>query len=155
MRRLRDSSEVREAVDLLGNIIRETPPREGGQAGSRGERLRRVLGRMCARSGFAAAAVTDGTGLPLAAHALPFPAETAGALASVLGTAMERVADVAGERNVSSISVDVSLVDKLVVRRLSLPSAAYYLLVLCAQTVDEHAEIELSVDELRAIVEAS
>jgi len=150
MRRLRDSSEVREAADLLDAILKDTQPRHGANGGARGERLRRLLVQLCARAGFSGAAVADGDGLPLAAHNLPF--QSAGAVISIMGDSLKRVADVASQREAASISIDVNYADKLVVRRFAAADAPYYLLIACPQGVDEHGEVELSVDEIATLV---
>jgi len=155
MRRLRDSSEVREAADLLDAILKDTQPRDGASGGGRGERLRRILVQLCARAGFSAAAVASGDGLPLAAHGLPFPSEAAAAAISIMAEALKRVADVAAQRAASSVAIDLTYTDKLVLRRFAEGDATYYLLVLCPQDVDEHAEVEVSIDEIASLVKGA
>lgn len=151
MQRLRDSSEVREAAELLGAILEQTPPRGSDQA-ARGVRLARILREMCARAGFAGAAITDARGLPLATHALPFPMEAAGALTAILGDVLTRVADMTSHADASSVAIELGYFDKLVVRRFAERDAIYFLLVVCPARTEERAEIELSIDEISSLV---
>ncbi len=151
MRRLRDSSELREAADLLESIVKETVPR--GVADARGERLRRILVQLCTRAGFSTAVVAGGDGLPLAAHGLSFPLEAAGAVMSIMGDALKRVSSVLERREpASSMTIDLSYADKLVVRRFSEGEGIFFLRVVCPLHVDEHAEIEVSIDEISRLV---
>jgi hypothetical protein len=150
MQRLADSFELREAAQLLGAILEDSDQLSGPAA--RGERLRDELSQLCVRARFAGAAVADAQGLLLASHAFPYSTEAAGALASVLGETLAKFQSVTGEARADAVSLDVGFADKLVARRFSADDESYFILASCEQSVDERAELELSIETIRAIV---
>jgi predicted regulator of Ras-like GTPase activity (Roadblock/LC7/MglB family) len=151
MARPRISSELEEARALLGQIVAETG---GGGPRSRGERLQRALAQMCQRGGLRGAAIVDEQGLPLATHACPFRIEVIGAFASVLGEAQARAGAMLGRDDLDRISLDLGVDEKAVVRRFEGAQATYHLVVVCPQALDERAELEVSLPQLRSIVAA-
>lgn len=150
MPRLRDSSELKEAAALLGAIIQDT--RDVTPLATRGERLRQVLQRMCARAHLRGAAVADAQGLPLATHEFPYSVEAVGALAALLGEVLAKVGGVTGDADVSSVAIDIGFTDKLVARRFRSEEETYFILALCPQELDERGELELSIEEIRSVV---
>jgi predicted regulator of Ras-like GTPase activity (Roadblock/LC7/MglB family) len=149
MARLRTSSELQEARALIGQIVADSG---GALPRSRGDRLQRALAQMCQRSGIRGAAIVDAQGLPLATHACPFRHEVAGAFAAVLGDTLARAGQVIGRVDLERVVVDLSVHDKIVVRRFEDASTTYFLLVVTGQSLDERAEVELSLPQLKTIV---
>ncbi len=122
-------------------------------ASYRSDKLSVLLADMAARAGFDQVVLSDGAGLPLAAYAAPSEGAVLSALASILGEALERVGEYLEKEKGESISVDVGYADKLVLRRFDFAAGTFYITVLCGQDVDERSELELSVDEIRSILE--
>ena len=151
MSKPRISSELNEAAALLGAIAEDVRRRASPLQG-RGERLQRVLAQLCARARFKGAAVADAQGLPLATHNLPLAADAIGAIASVLGGALTTVGRATGHPEAASITVELGLDQKLVVRRIAEGDPAYFLVVLCPLGTDERSEIELSLRQLGSLV---
>ncbi len=107
---------------------------------------------MCRRAGFNGTVVTDGDGLPLALHNSPIRVDVIGALTTVLGGALERGSRLLGTSGVGTLSLDMGLTDKAILRRFVIDERTYYLLVLCGQEVDPRSEIELSVLRLTSLL---
>jgi hypothetical protein len=152
MLKLRDSSEVKEAASLLGELLQQTAAEDAARTGFRGERIQRELRQLCARAGFEAACLCDQHGLPLAIHDMPIAEETIAALATVLGGALARTCDIADWPNAASLSIDIDYQDKLVLRTFIVDEIPYYLLVQCSQETDERSDLELSVEQIAAII---
>lgn len=149
MSRLRISSELREAATLLGEIAEGTRARS---LPSRGERLQRALSQLCTRARLRGAAVADEQGLPLAVYNAPYRVDALGAVASILGHALAHAAKVLDEGTAHTITMNLGLDDKVVVRRFDSGDDAYYLVVVCADELDERSEVELSLAQLASIV---
>lgn len=152
MLKLRDSSEVKEAASLLGELLLQTAAEDAARTGFRGERIQRELRQLCTRAGFEAASLCDQHGLPLAVHNMSIAEETIAALATVLGSSLARAGDIANWPNVASLSIDVDYQDKLVLRRFVVDEVPYYLLVQCSQETDERSDLELSIEQIAAII---
>jgi hypothetical protein len=149
---LRDSSEVKEAAELLEELARQTAAADAARAGNRGERLQHVLEQLCTRAGFLSAVACDPQGLPLAVHDCPIPQEALVALTSLLANTLSRTADITGWTQASSLSVDLDYERKAVLKRFVVHDDPYLLLVLCPQGVDERTEIEVSIQELIVLI---
>lgn len=119
----------------------------------RSDKLSVLLADMASRAGFDQVVLSDGSGLPLAAWGAESEGMVLSALAAVLGEALARVGDFLEAEKGESISVDVGYTDKLVLRRFDFASGTFYIMVLCGQDIDERSELELSVDEIRRILE--
>lgn len=151
MSRLRISSELREAATLLGEIAEVSRART---LPSRGERLQRVLSQLCTRAGLRGAAVADDQGLPLAVYNAPYRVDVLGAVASILGHALAHAAKVLDEGAAHTITMDLGLDEKVVVRRFDSGDDTYYLVVVCPSELDERSEVEVSLTQLASIVGA-
>jgi len=118
----------------------------------RGDRLENLLIAMCRRGGFSGAVVSDGTGLPLAVHNSPVDSDRIAAFTSILGDALAKAGLFLEQHGAEYISMDINLVDKVVVRRFSYDGMEMYLLVLCSQAMDERAEVEMSIEQIVSIL---
>ncbi|MDI6795381.1 MAG: hypothetical protein QMD09_00460 [Desulfatibacillaceae bacterium] len=128
-------------------------PRQAAPEGIyRGDKLANALYAMCQRGGFSGALIVDDNGLPLAAHQSPVSEEAIGAFAIVLGTALAKAGKLLGQHNAENISIDINYTEKIVLRRFMMGQAPGYLLVICAQEVDERGEVELSIEQIAQIL---
>ena len=118
----------------------------------RGDRLENVLFAMCRRGGFSGAVVSDGTGLPLAVHNSPVDNDRIAAFTSILGDAMVKAGDFLEQHGAEYISMDINYEDNAVVRRFTYAEMEMYLMVLCAQSLDERAEVEMSIEQIVSIL---
>ncbi len=119
----------------------------------RGDRLENVLVAMCRRGGFSGAVVSDDTGLPLAVFNSPVDNDRIAAFTSVLGAALAKAGQFLGQHGAEYISMDINYEDKVVVRRFFFGDLEMYLMVLCAQAMDERAEVEMSIARIVSILE--
>jgi hypothetical protein len=118
----------------------------------RGDRLENVLYAMCRRGGFSGAVVSDSTGLPLAVFNSPVDNERIAAFTSILGDTMAKAGDFLEAYGAEYISMDINYEDKVVVRRFFYTEMEMYLMVLCAQSMDERAEVEMSIEQIVSIL---
>ena len=118
----------------------------------RGDRLENLLFSMCRRGGFSGAAVSDDTGLPLAVYNSPVDNDRIAAFTSILGDAMAKAGDFLEQHGAEYISMDINYEDKAVVRRFVYAETEMYLMVLCAQSMDERAEVEMSIEHIVSIL---
>ncbi len=118
----------------------------------RGDRLENVLFAMCRRGGFTGAVVSDSTGLPLAVFNSPVENDRIAAFTSVLGDAMAKAGLFLEQHGAEYISMDINYEDKAVVRRFVYAGMEMYLMVLCAQSMDERAEVEMSIEQIVSIL---
>jgi len=130
------------------------PDEEVSASPYRGDQLEAQLGAMCRRAGFAGAVVADASGLPLAAVNSPVAAERVAAFTSVLGESLRQADHLLGEQAANNLSLDINYTDKLVLRQFLVDGAAFYLAVICPQDVDERGEIELTLDQVAALLSA-
>ncbi|MCF6237740.1 MAG: hypothetical protein L3J79_02835 [Candidatus Marinimicrobia bacterium] len=177
-----DSSEIREALSLAtelltakgillpeiktdddeGAIVKESSlpevpmpvpaPELPVELKYRSDRLEHVVVSMCQRSGFIGAVVTDDKGLPFVIINPPVSEEALSAFTSVLGEALERAGSLLGAHGAEYLSIDINYEDKIVLRRFLIDATTYYLMVICSQDIDERSEIELSIEQLTAIL---
>lgn len=150
MSRLRTSSELQEAVTLLGELAAVS--RQAGSSIGRGERLERALAQLCARAHLHGAAIADEQGLVLAVHDAPFRVDVVGAVASILGDALGRAAKILEREGAHTIAIDSGVDEKIVVRRFECGDALYFLVVMCPIDLDERSEVEVSLAQFSSIV---
>ncbi|MBI4956385.1 MAG: hypothetical protein HY908_30490 [Myxococcales bacterium] len=150
MNRLRESSEVKEAAELLGALLREVAASERGRG--RGERLEQALASMCLRGGFKHAVVVDDQGLLVAAHAAPLDTGASAAFTTMAAQCLERTQRLLQAPRANRLSVDLDLVDRAVTHRFVVDEAPYYLTVTCGQDVEERSDVELSIEQLSAVI---
>jgi len=118
----------------------------------RGDRLEQVIENMCRRSGFIGAVIADSQGLPLAVVNPPVSEEALAAFTSVLGDALKRAGSLLGQHGGEFLAIDINYQDKIVLRQFQIEEASYFLMVICPQEVDERSEIELSIEQVIAIL---
>lgn len=118
----------------------------------RGDKLQYILSSLCKRGGFIGAVVADHKGLPLADFNSPVGGDILAAFTSVLGNALERGAMLLGESGADIISMDINYTDKVVLRRFAVRGEPYFLMGVCAQPVEERTELELSIEQLIAVL---
>lgn len=124
--------------------------REG--SGSRQSKLERILEIMCQRGGFISAIVTDDDGLPLASYHDYVSIEALTAFTSVLGRSLEKASQILQKDTAQTISVDLDFMDKIVLRRFAIQNLDFYLVIVCAQMIDERSEIELTIEQIKSVI---
>ena len=170
----KDFSEIQEAAKLLSNLLQserragtpaslkvahdlsqKTPVLEQVKAASegfRGDRIDRTLEVMCKRGGLTGAVIADSNGLALAVYNSPVATNAIAAFTSVLGSALEKAGHLLNQSGADNISMDINYSDKVVLRRFNVQGLQYYLMVICPQNIDEREEIELSIEQIIAIL---
>lgn len=176
---LQGCSELQETVRLVGELMRPKGVQPGGskplttEASSaqlwaateqlagretlprleyRGDRLEYILSSMCRRGGLSGAVIADTQGLPLADFNSPVGGDTLAAFTSVLGNALERAGTLLGESGAELISMDINYTEKIVLRRFPIEGEHYFFLVICPQELDERTEVELSIEQITAVL---
>jgi hypothetical protein len=119
----------------------------------RGDRLTRILRSLCLRGGFSQAAVADTSGLALADSGGSFLPDVLAAFAGVAATALEQAGKRLERPAANNFSLDVDDVDRVVARGFGSVSGSFLLLVVGAQDTDVRAEIELSIEEIIAVLD--
>lgn len=117
-----------------------------------GERLSELLAAMCRRGGFHGGVIADGGGLLLADYNCPVEAEAVAACGSVLGGAMEQAGALLKQTGANTLSLDINYVDKVALHRFELGGEPFFLMIICPQIVDERSEVEVSIEQIRAIL---
>lgn len=146
----KEGTDETAAVDVASSpdIAAATAERSG----SRGDRIENALEVLCRRGGFKGAVIADTGGLPLAVYNSPVGANALAAFTSVLGSALEKAGHLLEQHGADNISMDINYADKVVLRRFSVEGFQYYLMIICPQNIDERSEIELSLEQMIAIL---
>ena len=152
MDRLRDCSEMKEAAQLLDELLAQAQADRLAGGTHRQDRLQNLLETMCRRGSFTGAVLADGHGLPLVAHRCPLEPGALAAFTSVLSNALDKASVLLGEESAPQIGLDTTLTEKAVLRRFLIAEQPHYLLVFCPQTVDERSELELSLEQLATVL---
>lgn len=152
-----DTKEVANTVNATEKAVSPVAAAEKDQpsdvtAGSRGDRIEKALEVLCKRGGFSGAVIADINGLPLAVYNSPVGVNALAAFTSVLGSALEKAGHLLEQHGADNISMDINYADKIVLRRFSIKGLQYYLMVICPQNIDERSEIELSLEQIVAIL---
>ena len=114
--------------------------------------LENALLRMCKRGGFHGAVLADFGGLPLAVHNSPVEGDLLAAFTTVMGESLVKAATLLNHTNANNISMDINYVDKIVLREFPVGESKYFLMIICPQTVDERAEVEVSIAHISEII---
>jgi len=104
---------------------------------------------MCKRGSFEGAVIADADGLPLAVFNSPAEDHVLAAYASILGESLEKAESFLHQSEANNISMDINNLDKIVLRRFKLREVNFYLLIIASQNIDERAEIELAISEIK------
>lgn len=118
-----------------------------------GDRLEKLLSNLCRQSGFRSAVVADDQGLPIGGFNTPIMVDQLAAFSSVLGTVIDKVPYFFDQTDANNISVDISYMDKAVVRKFMIRETPFFLLIICSQDIDERAYIELFSDQITSLLE--
>lgn len=171
MNRLKESKELLEAASIFNALLvpqqaemsKLQPLAQLGASALdsvsaadqsfRGDLLENVLYGMCQRGGFQGAAVADEQGLALAIYNSPVEGDVLAAFTTVLGEAIGKAGRFLEEHDANNISLDINFTDKAVVRQFVVGERTFFILVICGQEIDERSEIELSIEQITAILE--
>lgn len=111
--------------------------------------LEKVLSGMCKRGGFKGAVIADRDGLPIAVYNSPVNEEILAAYSTILGESLEKAATFLNQPDANNISLDINIVDKIVLRKFNINKNTYYIMVILAQNIDERAEVEILISQIR------
>jgi len=121
----------------------------------RGDQLENTVLAMCQRGGFSGAVVADDHGLALAIFNSPVSEDALAAFTVVLGDALEKAGNILNQPEANYISMDINYTDKVVLRRFTIDVIQFYMMVICSQDVDERDEVELTIDQIKTILEGA
>ncbi len=155
MERWQDSSEIKEAAQLFGELFSSDQAARANVGPSREERLARALRMMCQRSGFSFAAVVDERGLPLAVHGDQLTDNAIGAVVTIASEGLTKIGGMVDEWSVEHVSFDIGFAARAVIRAFTIGEQSFYLMLICRQDIDERSEVELSIDAITAIISDS
>lgn len=143
-----DDTRQERRETLLSTGVSLQPSLEENGVSSRGERLDNALEALCRRGGFSGAVIADTLGLPVGVFNSPVSQDAIAAFTSVLGNAIDKAGHILNLHNADNISMDVNYTDKMVLRRFNVGDRLYFMMVICAQSIDERSEVELSLDQI-------
>ena len=152
METLRDSSEIKEAAALFGELFSDRRAAAITPQRSREQRLAQALRMMAERSGISYAAVVDERGLPLAAHGDALTDSAVGAFVTLASDCLGKIAGIVESWDIRHVAYDIGYTDKAVVRAFTVGDKPFYLIIICGQDTDERSEVELSIEAISAIV---
>ena len=154
MNRLKDSKELLESASVFNDLLaQQQDDKTTAAEAAAGDQLADVLSVMCQRAGFQGAAVADEQGLTLAMYNSPVEGDVLAALTTVLGDAMGKAGRFLDQYDVNTISMGMNYRDKGVLRKFAVGDNSFFVLVFCGQELDERSEVELSIEQVTAILE--
>lgn len=115
--------------------------------------LERSLSGMCKRGGFHGAVIADLDGLPIAVFNSPVNDEVLAAYTTILGESLEKAASFLNQPDANNISIDINILDKIVLRKFTPEKTPYYLMVISPQDIDGRAEVELVINQISQILQ--
>jgi hypothetical protein len=168
MAQILNSFEIQKAITLASKINEDqvrplNKKKAGADSGEaadsesfegRGRTLEDLIKRMCQRSNFSGAVVTDDSGYPLAVVNPPVTSDALPAFSSALGQALKRGGELLKHDRAEYLSLDINYEEKIVLRRFAIQESHYLLLVSCSQDVDYRSEIEVSIEQIIAALSA-
>ncbi len=144
--------EAAPVLEVKMNDQRIQRPEAQEPEGERLDPLEHALLRMCKQGDFHGAVLADFGGLPLAIHNSPVEGELLAAFTTIMGDSLGKAATLLNHTNANNISMDINYVDKIVLREFSVGEYKYFLMIICPQTVDERAEVEVSIAHISEII---
>ncbi len=117
-----------------------------------GDQLELLLSNLCQQSGFQTAIVADDQGLPIGGYNPPIDVDRLAAFTSVLSMAIDKTPYFFNNSEANNISIDISYLDKVVVRKFLIDDIPFLLLIICPQEIDERAYIELFSDQITSLL---
>lgn len=115
--------------------------------------LERSLSGMCKRGGFHGAVIADLDGLPIAVFNSPVNEEILAAYTTILGESLEKAASFLNQPDANNISIDINILDKMVLRKFTPDKISYYLMIISPQNIDGRAEVELVINQISQILQ--
>ena len=97
--------------------------------------------------------MADEHGLTYAMYNSPVEGEVLTALTTVLGDAMGKAERFLDQYDANTISMTMNYRDKAVLRKFVVGDSLFFVLVFCGQELDERSEVELSIEQITAILE--
>lgn len=127
------------------------PPPQVDTEGS--DLLERSLSGMCKRGGFHGAVIADLDGLPIAVFNSPVNEDILAAYTTILGESLEKAASFLNQPDANNISIDINILDKMVLRKFTPYKTSYYMMVISPQNIDERAEVEIVINQISQILQ--
>ena len=110
--------------------------------------LENALIDMCRKGGFYGAVIADLNGLPLAVYNSPVDGDVIAAYTSILGESLEKASHFLNQPEANNISMDINILDKIVLRKFLITGISYYLMIISPKNIDEKAEIEAILTQI-------
>jgi hypothetical protein len=117
------------------------------------DKLGNILMRMCMRGDFAYGVIFDDNGFVVANYGNQYDESVISAIAAVLGATQEKIVKMIEGDIHGSISLDLNLLDKIVLTRFEIGSAGFYIIVVCPQDRDVSEELELTISEIKNVLD--
>lgn len=149
METLRDSSELKEAADILNE---ELVVRLRDQRTSREDTLRRHLRKLCQRSRVKIAVLSDDQGLPLVIEGEAMAGEVVSAVVTILGETLDRVGRILEKPEARFSSLDLSFDEKLAIRKFEVLDRSYSLFTIGPSDGDVRSEFEITIMQLTSVL---
>lgn len=110
--------------------------------------LEDVLAELCRKGGFSGALIADEMGLTLAASNLRQDPDALAAFATVLGEALKQADSILDFKEATTVSLNVSATEKIILRGFFLLESRHYLLVFAPLTAEPSSLIDHAVDAI-------
>ncbi len=143
-------SDVPENGPSISEATYKEPPQVEPEGGNP---LERLLSGMCKRGGFHGAVIADLDGLPIGVFNSPVNDEILAAYSTILGESLEKAASFLNQPDANNISLDINILDKIVLRKFSPDTTPYYLMIISPQNIDGRAEVELVINQISQILQ--
>ena len=114
--------------------------------------MEKSLSGMCKRGGFHGAVIADLDGLPVAVFNSPVNEDILAAYTTILGESLEKAASFLNQPDANNISIDINILDKIVLRKFTPENTSFYLMVISPQDIDGRAEVELAINQISQIM---
>lgn len=146
-----DQPEFDEISSLSSDIPGVEPPPQMESEGT--NPLEKSLSGMCKRGGFHGAVIADLDGLAIAVFNSPVDEEILAAYTTILGESLDKAASFLNQPDANNISIDINILDKIVLRKFTPDKTSYYLMVISPQNIDGRAEVELAISQISQILQ--
>jgi hypothetical protein len=120
--------------------------------GTRAGRMEAILRGLCGRPGVRGALLADSSGLAMAIHGGPFPAERLAAFSTMLGSALDGAGRLLDSRGADRISLRLSEAETALLARFPCEGLLFHLLVLCLPAVAERVDVRPAVAGLQRVL---
>jgi|GEM_PF-2642185 len=148
----KDYSEIQEAANLFGRLIKLKESKAERPKPDRKSRLVKVLAELCGDAGFTDALLLDSEGFVMAAEGPSREDDGLAALAMVLAGALEKISDMPGQDEANHVCVQPDASRKITLTRFSLEQRPFFLLTTGPPQTEARESVEFSLHQLQMIL---